>query len=142
MRVTSASVRDHPRSRGEHHRDPATLPMGRGSSPLARGALMRYCGNALSNWDHPRSRGEQASTFRHSISTQGSSPLARGAPPDQMVPHDLHGIIPARAGSTHPSHVGCCASRDHPRSRGEHADQMPCVTAKLGSSPLARGARR
>ena len=72
----------------------------------------------------------------------GSSPLARGARGHGRRHHLVPGIIPARAGSTPRRPTAAARPPDHPRSRGEHsAPPAPSMT-RLGSSPLARGARR
>ncbi len=132
----------HPRSRGEH-REFLTGPYGLvGSSPLARGAPCRgrgrrgrtglipaRAGSTLRRrWErlehpaHPRSRGEHAVEDR----------FERGP----------EGLIPARAGSTRRRVRSRQSGRAHPRSRGEHwSDDLPGAPF-VGSSPLARGARR
>jgi len=73
---------------------------------------------------------------------RGSSPLARGAlwrSPSRVT---LPWIIPARAGSTRTGRARLRPSGDHPRSRGEHGSPYRRLVTALGSSPLARGARR
>ena len=49
------------------------------------------------------------------------------------------GLIPARAGNTHPSQCRAPTSRAHPRSRGEHSAVARMHNNLGGSSPLARG---
>ena len=70
----------------------------------------------------------------------GSSPLARGALDPRHELMTGFRIIPARAGSTSRINASTCSSRDHPRSRGEHARQPHRHAGHTGSSPLARGA--
>ena len=53
----------------------------------------------------------------------GSSPHARGALHDDEVAGPKHGIIPACAGSTVYALNIKIAGEDHPRMRGEHAEQ-------------------
>ena len=72
----------------------------------------------------------------------GSSPPARGARYREFHAHRGAGIIPACAGSTRRQHGGEWCSSDHPRLRGEHADQVFGSTNVTGSSPPARGARK
>ena len=92
--------------------------------------------------DHPRSRGEHAAGMVLAPHGYGSSPLARGARGHGRRHHLVPGIIPARAGSTPRRPTAAARPPDHPRSRGEHsAPPAPSMT-RLGSSPLARGARR
>ena len=91
---------DHPRLRGEHSLESATMPYTPGSSPLTRGTpprlpLLRlsigiipaYAGNTDVAGgaeprvrDHPRLRGEHYRLRSHRNSRAGSSPLTRGAP--------------------------------------------------------------
>ena len=78
--------------------------------PRSITAAMRY---------HPRSRGVYASSLRSS-------------PPSP-------GIIPARAGFTHPPPPPRHPHRDHPRSRGVYDGLDPVPEDLCGSSPLARG---
>ena len=112
--------RDHPRVRGEHTRRVKIRPMGRGSSPRARGAhpvhpvrlappgIIPACAGSTQSHpsptyrgrDHPRVRGEHYRRLSGGDYEAGSSPRARGAP---------------RTGSARER-----AGRDHPRVRGEH----------------------
>jgi len=74
--------------------------------------------------------------------SEGSSPLARGLPQAVRRERADRGIIPARAGFTHPL---LCARRkgpDHPRSRGVYVLAAQAAKFLGGSSPLARGLRR
>ena len=52
------------------------------------------------------------------------------------------GLIPARAGSTDRGGAKLDAVRAHPRSRGEHDEELFEELDDLGSSPLARGAHQ
>ena len=88
---------------------------------------------------HPRSRGEHPDPHLKELLRQGSSPLARGTLKELSLIVGTSGLIPARAGNTF-----CCAaryreSRAHPRSRGEHQEQLAGAITRAGSSPLARG---
>ena len=134
----SPIVGAHPRSRGDHRSLWLTPPVGRGSSPLARGPLSsdlnrnRIVGlipaRAGTTSDrtptrnrpraHPRSRGDHAPPYQ---------PLVRV------------GLIPARAGTTLRSRARLWLMRAHPRSRGDHAPWAGSKVASEGSSPLARG---
>ena len=49
------------------------------------------------------------------------------------------GLIPARAGNTVSSLCLRANSGAHPRSRGEHLENVLLVALAVGSSPLARG---
>ena len=110
----------HPRSRGEHrNRSDKTIP-NPGSSPLARGTLMREhkknkvqrfiparAGNTRGPTRegrrravHPRSRGEHSIFNSRPYSSTGSSPLARGTPGRRAAHAHPRRFIPARAGNT------------------------------------------
>ena len=132
-----------------------------GSSPLARGARSgcrgpwlcgrfiparagstrpRCCGHRRRSV-HPRSRGEHPSTASRPARKSGSSPLARGARALPHLGHDDGRFIPARAGSTIRLSGTMVVRSVHPRSRGEHREDVLRGCDGGGSSPLARGAR-
>ena len=48
-------------------------------------------------------------------------------------------LIPARAGNTVLGYIGDGKTSAHPRSRGEHHEEIENGRAYGGSSPLARG---
>ena len=73
---------------------------------------------------------------------EGSSPLARGLPVPRLIPLELLGIIPARAGFTRPVRRGPKSGADHPRSRGVYVVGQEVHGVLEGSSPLARGLRQ
>ena len=132
---------DHPRSRGVYR--PARPSPGRvaGSSPLARGLLLRLRGGQVlpgiiparagftggphyrypCAQDHPRSRGVYEPPGGVMSPASGSSPLARGLRGCGHCGRRVARIIPARAGFTIPR-LGCRARcADHPRSRGVYS---------------------
>ena len=151
---------DHPRLRGEHTSEVAPGVTTTGSSPLARGALVRrrvqatHAGiipacagstqgahrRAGQGGDHPRLRGEHMLTKASLSSVVGSSPLARGARQGKRRALWRGGIIPACAGSTRGRSPRRAAGGDHPRLRGEHMRAERRPQRHQGSSPLARGA--
>ena len=110
-----------------------------GSSPLARGlrATTQITMQAVA--DHPRSRGVYRGIRRPVLTLSGSSPLARGLRGRFNIAVEPPGIIPARAGFTHPSRWPRPACWDHPRSRGVYAVVVGSGRPAEGSSPLARG---
>ena len=89
--------------------------------------------------DHPRSRGVYESRIQSFLLAIGSSPLARGLQQSATLKGHYRGIIPARAGFTSSSIRSCSSPWDHPRSRGVYAGRGWLVSARVGSSPLARG---
>ena len=154
------SLRDHPRSRGEHYCLERTTFRRRGSSPLTRGAripadqvwdplriIPAHAGStsrprpaSFPAPDHPRSRGEHPDNTHHTLDPDGSSPLTRRALVRGLRRRIRRGIIPAHAGSTVRNSTRGVTLSDHPRSRGEHL-VFPRVRGKdEGSSPLTRGA--
>ena len=130
---------DHPRSRGVYKGHQGHGVVKTGSSPLARGLLMRslVIGNSIR--DHPRSRGVYPFSVVISSVAPGSSPLARGLRADIISDETGHGIIPARAGFTRGRQADRRGCRDHPRSRGVYSPTMRRKSGNGGSSPLARG---
>ena len=151
--------RDHPRMRGVHvnYTTPPDRPIG--SSPHARGPLVRTAVKAViiriipacagstvcpSNgrrysWDHPRMRGVHGDHHLDEPACKGSSPHARGPPGGLLSPVVVSRIIPACAGSTIPIDQAPTLVKDHPRMRGVH-EGLPWVgTISSGSSPHARG---
>ena len=110
----------HPRSRGEHLLPLAHHHSNVGSSPLARGTLLKLfragvfpgliparAGNTAGSspplrrtWAHPRSRGEHRPGINGGNPDRGSSPLARGTRDDDGREGGHFGLIPARAGNT------------------------------------------
>ena len=147
--------------RGEHPTLPLIFLARMGSSPHARGALTLLHGTGLGkriipacagstavfevqlhhNGDHPRMRGEHVDLIGHTDLGLGSSPHARGARTNDEVHFQLKRIIPACAGSTHPSSRHRARKEDHPRMRGEHNSPAKTSTCRTGSSPHARGAQ-
>ena len=116
----TATIRDHPRLRGEYFRSLSDKKRTKGSPPLARGipssakfhtigmGITPACaGNTPSSdsqppesWDHPRLRGEYSFDSAACSLVWGSPPLARGI---QLIPSwrvASIGITPACAGNT------------------------------------------
>ena len=130
-----------------------------GSSPLARGLLMRTftipttlgiiparagftlggCRSRRLGEDHPRSRGVYVKVPSARQRRMGSSPLARGLRRRRRLDFPPARIIPARAGFTRRRGLPRHPDGDHPRSRGVYRDLMTGVPIAKGSSPLARG---
>ena len=107
-----------------------------------------YAGSTLGpslrrSWtrDHPRLRGEHHPAERASRRGAGSSPPTRGAPTSDSERALQGRIIPAYAGSTALSSNFMTSLPDHPRLRGEHAEQPIEIMLDEGSSPPTRGAR-
>ena len=92
--------------------------------------------------DHPRSRGVYTRRIGLPRECSGSSPLARGLRGRGCRGGSARGIIPARAGFTHPSAPTPTSWADHPRSRGVYQGRIRTGVRRVGSSPLARGLQR
>ena len=155
----AASV--HPRVRGEHSRALTRFRIGNGSSPRARGTLLRRylippfsrfipaCagntsprGRSLGACSvHPRVRGEHGRARRSYLADCGSSPRARGTPVRKRVRARGFRFIPACAGNTNVANKSGKFRPVHPRVRGEHATRTPTGARMTGSSPRARGTR-
>ena len=158
---TPLPARDHPRSCGEHCGANFRMWDSWGSSPLVRGApratswaieeariiparagsTMFSAVSGTRKKDHPRSCGEHWSSDVSDRAAEGSSPLVRGALRREAGRSLPAGIIPARAGSTSSGSARSAATRDHPRSCGEHIATERTGKMPKGSSPLVRGAR-
>ena len=158
---STASLQDHPRSRGVYDVRPGDAATFDGSSPLARGLLFTpYCAVKAIGiiparagftcwsemigsrwWDHPRSRGVYSTSASVNASGAGSSPLARGLPRRGHGREIRRRIIPARAGFTRRRAPPARSAWDHPRSRGVYGPYSEDCYPDDGSSPLARGLR-
>ena len=151
---------DHPRSRGVYPAAVCPVCGGSGSSPLARGLRPRdgtkregpriiparagftgaEPGGPAGRADHPRSRGVYGMIEADATDGVGSSPLARGLRAQDHDGGHGAGIIPARAGFTHPHHHGRYVRRDHPRSRGVYrAQRVRAYPARRGIIPARAG---
>ena len=130
----------HPRMRGENIPASCKAVTISGSSPHARGKLVRSWATLASSglipacagktsfmlsavnrsWAHPRMRGENRWKPVMVSLLRGSSPHARGKLAPRFQPDFVCGLIPACAGKT--LTVSATASRHgaHPRMRGEN----------------------
>ena len=120
LSLNAFSREDHPRGCGEHkQRGKQEFPYG-GSSPRMRGAQLGQrrptltgriipadagsttCDHvsSLLPKDHPRGCGEHPCYMYCVPGLKGSSPRMRGARSELAIRVQLHGIIPADAGST------------------------------------------
>ena len=150
---------DHPRSRGEYPAGVVCGSVAAGSSPLSRGILpVPLCplgpgriipalaGNTVQKElrhpagpDHPRSRGEYSFANPMGLYENGSSPLSRGILGVRDPKVGPLRIIPALAGNTPSRPPPSGQESDHPRSRGEYANNRAPPVLAAGSSPLSRG---
>ncbi len=148
-----------PRSRGEAAKGYASLLMGKGGPPLARGS--RLAGLLLGggagwtparagkpptranlsrgSWVDPRSRGEAFTSHVSTPRIPGGPPLARGSLTGKLAASYLRGWTPARAGK--PTQVVRHDPLEavDPRSRGEASSRAKAMTSESGGPPLARG---
>ena len=158
---TGSAARAHPRSRGADRGIVCGDADEAGSSPLARGGLLRDRGRSLdqgliparagrtsssaaataATGAHPRSRGADWRVRGRVPCVKGSSPLARGGPFALTACLIVGGLIPARAGRTTASGTCRRCGRAHPRSRGADYADLEQGSPEWGSSPLARGGR-
>ena len=111
---------DHPRIRGEHHRQRVHVVKQFGIIPAYAGSTCRRSSTVCRGTDHPRIRGEHKPQRNCPVVHPGSSPHTRGAlPVTEEEP---------------------CSDWDHPRIRGEHRNTFPAQNLSKGSSPHTRGA--
>ena len=147
--------------RGEHGAAPSSSEGRAGSSPRARGTLVRCrqrtrlgrfipaCAGNTSSLDrsipvtsvHPRVRGEHADTSTQRRCANGSSPRARGTLFIVLPLFFSVRFIPACAGNTSLTTPTPLARTVHPRVRGEHRCTTTATCPTPGSSPRARGTR-
>ena len=127
-----------PHARGTHDQR-ATALRHLGIIPACAGNTLHPPTRVLLWRDHPRMRGEHPRCRVLPYVSSGSSPHARGTLLTDWRSTMLNGIIPACAGNTHGNGISPPCSRDHPRMRGEHADDRTAGSARRGSSPHARG---
>ena len=138
-RPLSCYARDRPRSRGVYDGYTYLQILEEGSSPLARGLLLRpACPTRLGRIIPARAGfTRRAQRVGHG---PADHPRSRGVywrPPGGWRAGG--GIIPARAGFTVPLCRAGSNVWDHPRSRGVYTAWAAIIIAGIGSSPLARG---
>ena len=132
---------DHPRSRGVYWAAVRVFIFRSRIIPARAGFTRGSPKKSPNKADHPRSRGVYGSRFLGRRVVGGSSPLARGLLFVSRFVFWFCGIIPARAGFTHPSRSPAPRDVDHPRSRGVYRWRGRGAIGSPGSSPLARGLR-
>ena len=152
--------RAHPRPCGEHDKAYNLWRSETGSSPPVRGALHRTirvtpplgliparAGSTRKpvaafqlGGAHPRPCGEHTLEEAKAYRDEGSSPPVRGAQQFCRCRAGLHGLIPARAGSTLYVIFQVFPAGAHPRPCGEHTPGRPLELVHSGSSPPVRGA--
>ena len=152
-------LKDHPRLRGENPPAGRAIFAEKGSPPLARGKLEKFCTKFNTTRitpacagktqyhqvqirqleDHPRLRGENFITFLIRTLLIGSPPLARGKLKCNATANGTARITPACAGKTDFVGKKGVNYEDHPRLRGENLQILCTFTNERGSPPLARG---
>ena len=94
------SARDHPRMCGEHVMPTAMAGHRIGIIPACAGSTHSKPTTRWSTRDHPRMCGEHRQLPQVPPQRAGSSPHVRGAQQPTLPRIEMHGIIPACAGST------------------------------------------
>ncbi len=161
-RLSRSQSSVHPRARGERLLTAKFIVSPTGSSPRARGTVVRAAsaqrrarfiparaGNgplqarrAPCPSVHPRARGERLANVLGSALSFGSSPRARGTVTNERRVDGSPRFIPARAGNGGFSTATGSRYSVHPRARGERRSLTPSPRAISGSSPRARGTAR
>ena len=131
----------HPRRRGEHAPGRIVCSVALGSSPQARGTLLRVYTQIVPHRFIPAGAGNTTCATAPSMAPTGSSPQARGTPPRRPTSKPYLRFIPAGAGNTSHDVRTPGAVAVHPRRRGEHVLRLPPIPQYGGSSPQARGTR-
>ncbi len=111
----------------------STIP--RRQYPARAGSISASGSSSSGTRDHPRTRGEHVA-----IPSRARRPP--GPPPAAQLHGQEPGTTPARAGSTSRPGRWSLTTRDHPRTRGEHAEAYIAESSCRGPPPHARGARR
>ena len=152
----------HPRRRGEHSAISKSPAEAGGSSPQARGTLMKVekpivicrfipagAGNTYKcdHKDqlatvHPRRRGEHKAINAANCVGDGSSPQARGTPINVKTTKITTRFIPAGAGNTLTASRTYPRHAVHPRRRGEHHIRLRNVRAAFRFIPAGAGNTR
>ena len=147
--------------RGERYFAAYETPEGSGSSPHARGTLVRpftvlavlrfipACAGNARQVDsvtgimsvHPRMRGERRAWTLENFADYGSSPHARGTHFIKLPKTRFRRFIPACAGNAPVFCTPGCPGSVHPRMRGERRHAAPVWRRDDGSSPHGRGTR-
>ena len=130
---------DHPRLRGEYRVFISRLVGVGGITPACAGNTRARNFPTPVSEDHPRLRGEYAHNAALWNHTVGSPPLARGIQFLGCLESREIRITPACAGNTLLFSHNSNEVWDHPRLRGEYADNLFDCNYLMGSPPLARG---
>mgnify|MGYP000942583320 CR=1 FL=1 len=91
---------------------------------------------------HPRAGGENVDVANDLDRIGGSSPRGRGKLEGFLSGALVGGLIPARAGKTHPHCRRRLLPPAHPRAGGENCDRAAVSHGLCGSSPRGRGKHR
>ena len=159
--MSSVCAPAHPRAGGENPSMIAFTVGAAGSSPRGRGKRVAHGSTSGSfrliparagktrdflsdhvvETAHPRAGGENWRVSSTRSSVRGSSPRGRGKRQEDVAVQDLEGLIPARAGKTHPHGYRRAPTPAHPRAGGENGGRPGSGDLQAGSSPRGRGKR-
>ena len=129
---SSPRVRGKPHARGDRTRVRRLIPACAGKTEDSQ--ISTPGGRA-----HPRACGENDPSLWIRHASTGSSPRVRGKPPWCADWRDSAGLIPARAGKTHPKTGYISSIWAHPRACGENRRGVRTGGIPPGSSPRVRG---
>ena len=129
---SSPRVRGKPHARGDRTRVRRLIPACAGKTEDSQ--ISTPGGRA-----HPRACGENDPSLWIRHASTGSSPRVRGKPPWCADWRDSAGLIPARAGKTHPKTGYISSIWAHPRACGENSRTRRATCKPPDSSPRVRG---
>ncbi len=107
--------------------------------PRLRGDHGRACPRTLWGAEHPRLRGDHFRMRVSSWTESGTPPPARGPQGGRGRHGRDRRNTPACAGTTRCSASTLCATREHPRLRGDHRAMSTASGHSCGTPPPARG---
>ena len=137
--VWRAGRRLTPARAGEHAIRGGELRGGFRLTPARAGNTAGRCRCRRRTRAHPRTGGEHRQPDTLWNVPVGSPPHGRGTPKQRVDGGERLGLTPARAGNTPPRLRRWSGRSAHPRTGGEHPDDLRQLLDRAGSPPHGRG---